>query len=107
MQIPLIKRYLPVFEAAEGPFREILANGIPVFTEVCDELTLCPKDLAGLLENHEDVFGVIPVHMYGLPARTDEIEQVVRAASKKRGNQIRVICDAAHAFGSQRDGQKV
>jgi len=175
MQIPLIKPDLPVFEAVEGPFREILANGkitnfgkhvlqfeknaadylgvhtatvssgtmamvltlqalglqkgqkvilpsftfiatgqavlyangIPVFTEVCDELTLCPKDLAGLLENHEDVFGVIPVHMYGLPARTDEIEQVVRAASKKRGNQIRVICDAAHAFGSQRDGQKV
>jgi len=175
MHIPLIQPDLPPFEAVEGPFREILANGkitnfgqyvrqfeksatdylgvhtvtvssgtmamtltlqalglqedqkvilpsftfmatgqavlyaggIPVFAEVSDELTLSPKDLARLLEKHEDVFGVIPVHMYGLPAPTGEIEEVVCAASQKQHRPIRVIYDAAHAFGSQRDGRKV
>src|SRR5438128_2022040 len=175
MHIPLIRPDLPLFEAVEHPFREILANGkitnfgkyvsqfenntreylgvhtitvssgtmamvltlqalglqrgqkvilpsftfmatgqsvlyaggVPVFAEVSDELTLCPKDLAQLLQKHENVFAVIPVHMYGLPARTGEIEEAVRAASRKRGYRIRVIYDAAHAFGSQRDGRKV
>src|SRR5438128_1924630 len=153
MQIPLIKPDLPAFEAVEGPFREILANGkitnfakyvshfekdtatyigadavtvssgtmamvltlqalglqrgqkvilpsftfmatgqavlyaggVPVFADVGDDLTLCPEDLATLLEKHEDVLAVVPVHMYGLPARTGEIEDVIEAASQKSG----------------------
>ena len=175
MNIPLIKPDLPSFDAVEGSFREILANGkitnfgkyvgqfekeaghylgvdtvtvssgtagmilalqalglrkgqrvilpsftfmataqsvlyaggVPVFAEVADDLTLCPNDLEELLHEHEDVFGVIPVHMYGLPARTDEIEDVVQQASRKTDQRIRVIYDAAHAFGSQRNGRKV
>ncbi len=85
----------------------LYAGGEPLFAEITDDLTLCPDDLANLLEKNDDVFGVIPVHMYGLPARTDEIESVVTAAARRRGRHINVIYDAAHAFGSRRDGRKV
>ena len=98
---------LPSFTFMATAQSVLYAGGVPVFAEVSDELTLCPKDLAELLEKQEDVFGVIPVHMYGLPARTDEIEEVVRAASQKHGHRIRLIYDAAHAFGSQLNGRKV
>lgn len=85
----------------------LYAGGVPVLAEIGDDLTLCPKDLAALLEKHDDVFAVIPVHMYGLPARVHEIESVVRAASEKQGRHINVVYDAAHAFGSESHGQKV
>ena len=85
----------------------LYAGGVPVFAEITDDLTLCPDDLAQLLERNDDVFGVIPVHMYGLPARTDEIESVTSTAARRRGHHINVIYDAAHAFGSERNGRKV
>src|SRR3989454_4284157 len=101
------KVILPSFTFMATGQAVLYAGGVPVFAEISDDLTLCPADLERLLEKHEDVFGVIPVHMYGLPAQTREIEEVVQAASEKRGRRICVIYDAAHAFGSQRDGRKV
>jgi dTDP-4-amino-4,6-dideoxygalactose transaminase len=101
------KVILPSFTFMATGQAILYAGGVPVFAEITDDLTLCPDDLAGLLEQHSDVFGVIPVHMYGLPARTDEIESVVSAAAGKRGHHINVIYDAAHAFGSERNGRKV
>jgi dTDP-4-amino-4,6-dideoxygalactose transaminase len=101
------KVILPSFTFMATGQAILYAGGVPVFTEITDDLTLCPDDLAGLLEKNDDVFGVIPVHMYGLPARTDEIESVVSAAARRRGRHINVIYDAAHAFGSKRNGRKV
>src|SRR5438093_3580993 len=101
------KVILPSFTFMATGQAVLYAGGVPVFAEISDDLTLCPADLETLLQKHEDVFGIIPVHMYGLPARTTEIESVVAAASQKRGRRLRVIYDAAHAFGSQRDGRNV
>jgi len=101
------KVILPSFTFMATGQSVLYAGGTPVFAEITDELTLCPNDLARLLDKHDDVFGVIPVHMYGLPARTDEIEVVVREASQRRGQHINVIYDAAHAFGSERNERKV
>jgi len=101
------KVILPSFTFMATGQAVLYAGGVPVFAEVSDDLTLCPADLERLLQKHQDVFGVIPVHMYGLPARTTEIQSVVAAASEKLGRRLRVVYDAAHAFGSQRNGRKV
>src|SRR3989454_11241008 len=100
------KVILPSFTFMATGQSVLYAGGVPVFAEVSDDLTLSPADLERLLEKHEDVFGVVPVHMYGLPARTGDIEDVVAMASRRSGRSLRVIYDAAHAFGSQRDGRK-
>src|SRR2546422_1516631 len=54
------KVILPSFTFMATGQAVLYAGGVPVFAEVSDELTLCPKDLANLLEKHEDIFGVIP-----------------------------------------------
>jgi len=45
--------------------------------------------------------------MYGLPCQVDDIERVVDAAGRKRGKRIKVLYDAAHAFGSSVNGRRV
>jgi dTDP-4-amino-4,6-dideoxygalactose transaminase len=76
------------------------AGGVPLFAEVEEDLTLSPSDLQALLDRHDDVAVVIGVHMYGLPCRIAQIQQVVDTASLKRGHRIALMYDAAHAFGS-------
>jgi dTDP-4-amino-4,6-dideoxygalactose transaminase len=76
------------------------AGGVPLFAEIEEDLTLSPSDLDALLERHHEVAVVIGVHMYGLPCRIAEIQQVVEEAGRKRGRRIALMYDAAHAFGS-------
>jgi dTDP-4-amino-4,6-dideoxygalactose transaminase len=84
------------------------AGGIPVFAEIEEDLTLSPSDLELLLDQHEDVAAVIPVHTYGLPAQVDEIARVVEAAGTRRSRPIAVLYDAAHGFGAAlADGRRV
>lgn len=78
----------------------LYAGATPVFADVGDDLTLCPQDLERLLEQHAEVAGVIPVHLYGLPAQVDAIQDIVDRHSARRGRAIRVVYDSAHAFGS-------
>jgi dTDP-4-amino-4,6-dideoxygalactose transaminase len=85
----------------------LYAGGIPVFAEIDDDLTLSADDLSRLLEEHMDTAAVIAVHMYGLPAQVGNIEAVVARASERSGRKIALIFDAAHAFGSSVDGEKV
>src|ERR1035438_3585888 len=85
----------------------LYAGGVPVFAEVGDDLNISPADLERLLDLHPDTGAVIGVHLYGLPARVDEIKQIVDAASRKRGKRISLIYDAAHGFGASVDGKKV
>jgi dTDP-4-amino-4,6-dideoxygalactose transaminase len=85
----------------------LYAGGIPVFAEIDDDLTLSADDLGRLLEEHPDAAAVIAVHMYGLPARVREIEEMVARASKRHGRKIALIFDAAHAFGSSVGGEMV
>ncbi len=85
----------------------LYAGGVPLFAECQDDLTLSPSDLEQLLAQHDDVGAVIPVHIYGLPCRTAEIERVVADASRRCGRHIPVMYDAAHAFGSAVNGSRV
>jgi dTDP-4-amino-4,6-dideoxygalactose transaminase len=85
----------------------LYAGGIPVFAECEDDLNMSPADLERLLAQHDNVGAVVPVHVYGLPARTGEIEAVVAEAARKCGRKIALMYDAAHAFGSSVGGRKV
>lgn len=83
------------------------AGGVPTFAEIGDDLTLSPADLEMLLDRHDDVAAVMPVHMHGLPCRVDEIRAAVDTAALRIGRSISVIYDAAHAFGSSSNGRTV
>jgi dTDP-4-amino-4,6-dideoxygalactose transaminase len=84
------------------------AGGVPLFAEINEELTLCPTDLEELLDRHDDVSIVLPVHTYGLACHVDELQQVTAAASGRRSRPIALLYDAAHAFGSALpDGRRV
>jgi len=85
----------------------LYAGGIPVFTEIDDDMNMSVADLREQLERHPDTGAVIAVHMYGLPARVSEIEAAVAEASRRIGRRIPLIFDAAHAFGSSIKGTKV
>src|ERR1019366_6763280 len=101
------KVILPSFTFMATAQAILYTGGIPVFAEVDDDLNLSVSDLERLLEEHPDTGAVIAVHMYGLPARVREIEEVVARASQRRGRRIALIFDAAHAFGAAVDGLKV
>jgi dTDP-4-amino-4,6-dideoxygalactose transaminase len=85
----------------------LYAGGVPIFAEIDDDLNVATSDVAELLEANRDVGAVIAIHMYGLPARTQELEDVVAGASRRRGRKIALIFDAAHAFGSAVNGKRV
>jgi dTDP-4-amino-4,6-dideoxygalactose transaminase len=103
---PGSKVILPSFTFMATAQAVLYAGCVPVFAEIRDDLNLCPDDLDRLLTKHADVAAVLPVHMYGLPAPADAIQQVVDRHAARRGKPIRVIYDAAHAFGSAVDGRR-
>jgi dTDP-4-amino-4,6-dideoxygalactose transaminase len=95
------KVIIPSFTFMATAQAVLYAGAVPLFAEVRDDLTLCPDDLDRLLAAHgPDVTAVVPVHMYGLPAQVDAIQAVIARHAAKRGNPIRLVYDAAHAFGS-------
>jgi dTDP-4-amino-4,6-dideoxygalactose transaminase len=85
----------------------LYAGGVPVFAEVGEGLTLCPKDLAVLLDQHGDVAGVVGTHAYGMPCQVDEIQRIADECARRQSRPVFVIYDAAHAFGSALDGRRV
>jgi dTDP-4-amino-4,6-dideoxygalactose transaminase len=101
------KVILPSFTFMATAQAVLYAGGVPLFAEIEDDLTLSPSDLESILASHEDIGAVIPVHMYGLPCRVDEIQQVIDAACAARSRRIPVLYDAAHAFGSSLEGERV
>lgn len=78
----------------------------PVFVDICEDGNVDPEDLARVLAA-PDVKAAVLVHMYGLPCRTSEIDAVIREVEQRRGSPVPVLYDAAHAFGSARDGVRV
>lgn len=83
------------------------AGAVPVFVDIADDLNISVEDLATVLAEHSDVWGVVPVHMYGLPCRAQKIRELAEIAGKQRGRPVPVVYDAAHAFGSAHDGVRV
>jgi dTDP-4-amino-4,6-dideoxygalactose transaminase len=107
LEIPRGSRIaLPSFSFVATAQAVLYAGCTPVFVDVGSDGNADPADLAELLKT-TDAHGVVLVHMYGLPCRTEELEAVVRSAENRRGHKIPIVYDAAHAFGSMRHGVRV
>lgn len=59
-----------------------------------DTWNMCPTALQQALENHPDIKAILPVHLYGMPAKMNEIQKLASQYG------IPVIEDAAEALGS-------
>ena len=62
-----------------------------------DTWNMCPKALKDALEEYKNksVKAIIPVHLYGMPAKMDEIKQIANLYN------VPIIEDAAEALGSK------
>jgi len=95
------KVIVPSFTFVASVQAILYAGAEPLFADVGEDLTLDIEDLGALLESHQDVSAVLPVHAFGLPCHVAAIEQAVAAAEERAGHRIPVVYDAAHAFGSR------
>jgi dTDP-4-amino-4,6-dideoxygalactose transaminase len=103
---PGAKVIVPSFTFMATAQAIVYAGGRPVFADVGEDLTIDALDLTTLLDQHPETELILPVHMYGLPCDTEAIERIAAERSRP-GRPIRVVYDAAHAFGSARGGQRV
>jgi dTDP-4-amino-4,6-dideoxygalactose transaminase len=86
------------FTYAATPNAIALNNLKPVFCDVDDEYMNIDTDkIEGLITPKTSA--IVPVHVFGNPCRMDRIEEIAR----KYG--LRVIYDAAHAFGVEVNGR--
>jgi dTDP-4-amino-4,6-dideoxygalactose transaminase len=76
----------------------LLWNGIkPVFVDIDpDTFNLDPDKIEAAITPHTTA--ILPVHCYGRPCDVDAIQRIAE------NYNLRVIYDAAHAFGVRRDG---
>lgn len=92
------------FSASANPIKYQGAS--PVFVDSEPETwNMCPKALRKAIEDRIKVAGkkpvaIIPVHLYGMPAKMDEILAIAREYD------IPVVEDAAEALGSTYKGRK-
>lgn len=72
----------------------------PIFADINpDSFNLDPNNIEALITQHTSA--IVPVHVFGNPC---DVEQIQTIADK---HNLKVIYDAAHAFGSQYKGQSV
>ncbi|WP_026494403.1 DegT/DnrJ/EryC1/StrS family aminotransferase [Butyrivibrio sp. WCD3002] len=79
----------------------IVRNGLtPVFCDVKeDDCTIDPARIEELIT--DKTAAIVPVHVYGMPCDVEEIDRI----AKKHG--LKVIYDAAHAFGEKIKGKGI
>lgn len=74
----------------------------PVFVDVDpDTLCLSPDLLRQRLRDEPDIAGVLPVHIYGLACDVEQMEEICRERC------VKLIYDAAQAFGSRYNGRSL
>lgn len=66
-----------------------------------DTYNLCPLQAQKALDNDSSIDTIVATHVYGNPCNVEEFDKL--AVNKK----VKVIYDAAHAFGANVDGQSV
>ncbi len=72
----------------------------PVFVDIEPQyLNLDPRKIEAAIT--ERTTAIMPVHVYGNPCQTDEIERIAQK------HKLKVIYDAAHAFGVKQNGSSV
>lgn len=101
------KVLLPSFTFMATAQAILYCGGIPIFAEIEEDMTLSPSDVERQLEQYSDLRFIIGVHTYGLPARVEALEKLAKHYSKKRSVEIKILYDAAHAFGSSVGDRKV
>ena len=79
----------------------IVRNGLtPVFCDIREsDCTIDPEKIESLITDKTSA--IVPVHVYGMPCDVDTIEAI---ASK---HKLKVIYDAAHAFGVEINGKGI
>ncbi len=77
-----------------------LAGGTPVFADI-DPMTytIDPSAVETILTDREDVVGLLPVHLYGLPAAMDQLTDLAGE------HDLFVLEDACQAHGAKFDGK--
>ena len=79
-----------------------LAGGTPVFADIDPETyAIDPEHVARLLTERDDVAGVLPVHLYGLPAPMRRLTDIAD------DHDVFVLEDACQAHGAAIDGERV
>ncbi|PGF17328.1 aminotransferase DegT [Natrinema sp. CBA1119] len=79
-----------------------LAGGKPVFADIDPETyTLDPADVERVLAERDDIAGLLPVHLYGLPA---DMPALCDIADER---DLFVLEDACQAHGAKVDGERV
>ncbi len=78
------------------------AGGIPVFGDIDPETyTLDPESVESILEDRSDVVGLLPVHLYGLPAGMEALSAIANREN------LFVLEDACQAHGASVSGERV
>lgn len=79
----------------------IMENNLkPVYADVDEEYyNIKPENIESLIS--EDTCAIVPVHVFGNPCEVEKIESI----AKEYG--LKVIYDAAHAFGVKIDGKSI
>lgn len=79
----------------------IVRNGLtPVFCDVREsDCTMDPDKIEDLIT--ENTVAIVPVHVYGMPCDVEAIESIAKK------HNLKVIYDAAHAFGETINGKSV
>lgn len=78
----------------------IVRNGLkPVFCDVKDDYTIDETKIEELIT--ENTVAIVPVHVYGNICNVEAIAQIAYKYD------LKVIYDAAHAFGEQMDGKGI
>ncbi|SEP74190.1 DegT/DnrJ/EryC1/StrS family aminotransferase [Natrinema salaciae] len=79
-----------------------LAGGKPVFADIDPETyTLDPTDVERVLGERDDIVGILPVHLYGLPADMPALCDIADE------HELFVLEDACQAHGAKVDGRRV
>ncbi|MFC4989464.1 DegT/DnrJ/EryC1/StrS family aminotransferase [Saliphagus infecundisoli] len=79
-----------------------LAGATPVFADVDPATyTLDPASVRAVVEAREDIVGLLPVHLYGLPAPMAELGEIAD------DHDLFVVEDACQAHGAAIDGDRV
>ncbi|ELY87888.1 DegT/DnrJ/EryC1/StrS aminotransferase [Natrialba hulunbeirensis JCM 10989] len=79
-----------------------LAGATPVFADIDPETyTLDPAAVERVLDERDDIVGLLPVHLYGLPARMPELCAIAD------DHDLFVLEDACQAHGATVDGKRV
>lgn len=91
---------LPSFTFAATVQAVLMAGGKPVFCEV-DEGTLCLDIDDVIRKSNPNTKAVIPVHYSGNPCEMDALLNL------KEIKGLRIVEDAAHAFGSTYQGKRI